>query len=753
MLFVPLVVAGAAAQRASAASTPDASPQGPTMAIVAHEDDDLLFTSPGVLHAIQSGSPVRTVYLTAGDDGMPASYWMTREEGPRAAYALMAGAANTWTQSDAGVPGHPIPLFTLSGKPNISLVYMRLPDGNLNGSGFDSTGRESLQQLWQQEIPAIGAVDGSSSYTQFSLIAALASLITAFKPAQIMTQDFVGTFGDGDHSDHYTTAYLTQAAAAQYSATHTVTGFEGYGTENRPSNVSGADLTAKQNAFYAYAQDDPQVCDSRSGCAGTDYATWLLRQYTVSAAGAPPVANAGADQTVDAGVVVTLDGSGSFDPGGARLTYQWSQTGGGAVTLSADSVVAPTFTAPGSADTLTFELVVSDGTGSSKPSDVTVTVTGGAPTDLALSATATASSQDTSTGQTAAKAIDGVVGGYPGDYSVEWATVGGGAGSWLKLTWSSPQTLDTIVLYDRPNLSDQITAGTIQFSDGTSVPVPPLANDGSAVTLSFAARTVTSLQLNITAVSASTRNVGLAEIQVYDMGAGPQPPVANAGADQTVDAGVVVTLDGSGSFDPGGAALTYQWSQTGGGAVTLSADSVVAPTFTAPGSADTLTFELVVSDGTGSSKPSDVTVTVTSSPPADLALSATATASSQNTSTAQTAAKAIDGVVDGYPGDYTKEWATMSGGAGSWLKLTWSSPQTLDTIVLYDRPNLNDQITAGTIQFSDGTSVPVPPLANDGSAVTLSFAARTVTSLQLNITAVSASTQNVGLAEIQVYDT
>ena len=94
--------------------------------------------------------------------------------------------------------------------------------------------------------------------------------------------------------------------------------------------------------------------------------------------------------------------------------------------------------------------------------------------------------------------------------------MGGGAGSWLKLAWSGPQTFDTIVLYDRPNLSDQITAGNIQFSDGTSIAVPALANDGSAVTLSFTARTVTSLQLNITAVSASTRNVGLAEIQVYD---------------------------------------------------------------------------------------------------------------------------------------------------------------------------------------------------------------------------------------------
>ena len=141
---------------------------------------------------------------------------------------------------------------------------------------------------------------------------------------------------------------------------------------------------------------------------------------------------------------------------------------------------------------------------------------GGGPVDLALSASATASSQNTSTGQTADKAIDGVVGGYPGDYTVEWATVGGGAGSWLELTWSSPQTFDTIVLYDRPNLNDQITAGTIQFSDGSSIPVPALANDGTGVTLSFPAKTVTSLQLTITAVSATTQNIGLSEIQVYD---------------------------------------------------------------------------------------------------------------------------------------------------------------------------------------------------------------------------------------------
>ncbi len=476
----------------------------------------------------------------------------------------------------------------------------------------------------------------------------------------------------------------------------------------------------------------------------------------------PPVANAGGSQTVNEGAVVRLDGSGSSDADLDQLTYSWRQTGGMAMTLSSTSGVDPTFSAPALLEDdqlLTFELVVSDGRQTSEAHSVQVLVIASPQTNIAQEALVTFSSQNTATQQLAIRAVDGVVDGYPGNFTHEWATRSEGVGAWVQLSWNAPRSVHRVVLHDRPNANDQIVEALIQFSDGSTVTVTELANNGGATTVVFAPRTVTSLRLTVLAVRSTTVNIGLAEMLVFESATTApfnHPPVAVAGPPVTTQQGFTMTLDGFASADPEGMPLSYRWAQTAGTAVVLSGATTPRPTFTTPFGGTTeqvLTFSLVVNDGRLDSAPSLVTVTVTAPPvqPTNTASAATVTASTQSTQTGQGARAAVDGIVDGYPGNRRAEWATVGEGGGAWIQLTWSAPQPVERIVLHDRINLNDNILGAVVEFSDGTSIVTGPLASNGIGLVLSFPPRATTSVRVTITAVSSTTSNVGLAELMVF--
>lgn len=99
--------------------------------------------------------------------------------------------------------------------------------------------------------------------------------------------------------------------------------------------------------------------------------------------------------------------------------------------------------------------------------------------------------------------------------------------------------------------------------------------------------------------------------------AGPQVPIANAGSDQSVSVDNFVVLDGHGSYDPDGDALTYYWNvdhvpEGAAAPVLLRNDS--AESVTTQFRADTVgvyTLSLVVSDGKNRSASDFVVVTVT----------------------------------------------------------------------------------------------------------------------------------------------
>lgn len=101
---------------------------------------------------------------------------------------------------------------------------------------------------------------------------------------------------------------------------------------------------------------------------------------------------------------------------------------------------------------------------------------------------------------------------------LQWAS-GTTVGTTLTLTWSSAISITQVVLYDRPNLSDQITGGMLTFDDGSSVTFGALVNDGSATYVNLtSAVTTSSLLLTVTSVSSTTSSAGLAEIEVFGWG-------------------------------------------------------------------------------------------------------------------------------------------------------------------------------------------------------------------------------------------
>jgi LmbE family N-acetylglucosaminyl deacetylase len=261
---------------------------GPTvMNIVAHQDDDLLFMNPDLLHSIQAGDCVRTVYVTAGDAGSGEFYWLSREQGSEAAYSEMIGGQDSWIQSTVELNSHEfITVASPKDDTKISLIFMYFPDGNLKGQGFSDTHFQSLASLYSGAISKINTIDGQSTYTATQFKAALTTLMHVYQPTEIRTQaNYVSTIYP-DHSDHMAVGRFVKQAYSQYETeqfnnevTVPIKYYIGYPIHAMPVNVSGKDLQEKEAAFFAYAKFDPSSCSSVVACKKTAYNSYLPREY------------------------------------------------------------------------------------------------------------------------------------------------------------------------------------------------------------------------------------------------------------------------------------------------------------------------------------------------------------------------------------------------------------------------------------------------------------------------------------------
>ena len=289
-----------------------------------------------------------------------------------------------------------------------------------------------------------------------------------------------------------------------------------------------------------------------------------------------PVADAGPDLTATTGETVTLQGSG-YDPDGDPLSYAWSIVGapaGSVAALDAADTASPTITPDVSGDYV-IGLTVDDGSNTSAMDIMTLTANDSAPANSAPVADAGAD-QSVSTGDTVT--LDG-----SGSYDPDGDS----------LTWE--WTLDSQPAGSSATLSAADTVSPTFVADVAGDYVATLVvHDGA---LSSTADTV---------VVTATDPVG-----------GNTAPVADAGPDQSVITGDTVYLDGTGSYDPDGDTLSWQWSLVQappGSQATLDQATSASPSFVADLDGS-YTVRLVVDDGQTQSLHDDVSITATTPPP------------------------------------------------------------------------------------------------------------------------------------------
>lgn len=264
-----------------------------------------------------------------------------------------------------------------------------------------------------------------------------------------------------------------------------------------------------------------------------------------------PVANAGPDQTLsDADGTgeesATLDGSSSYDPDGSIVSYEWEE---GSTVLGTSAVINQSFVV----GIHTVTLTVADNKGATGSDTAIITV-------------------NANQAPTANAGPDQVASDSDGD-GFETVTLSGSGsdpdGIITAYEWKEGAT----VLGTSPTLTHSFSVGnhTLTFT---------VTDNGGATGSDTVAVTVNA----------------------------NQPPVANAGPDQTALVGQAVNFDGSASFDSDGSIVSYHWDfgdgSTSSGVTTSHVYSV----------AGTYTVTLTVTDNGGLTDSDTAVVTVNEKP-------------------------------------------------------------------------------------------------------------------------------------------
>lgn len=169
---------------------------------------------------------------------------------------------------------------------------------------------------------------------------------------------------------------VTINAGAKYKIPGSIADPEKQNVNFSWSPTTNLDSVGSLNPVFTAPDDTANNATFPIELTGTDGPNSPKADLTITVRNLRPTADAGADQTVQPNVLVTLNGSGSSDPEGLPLGFSWTPASDTEFLLSDDSAEKPTFTHdPVATDkTIDFIQVVTDSAGQFN-SDTTMSVT------------------------------------------------------------------------------------------------------------------------------------------------------------------------------------------------------------------------------------------------------------------------------------------------------------------------------------------------------------------------------------------
>lgn len=253
--------------------------------LIAHQDDSILFMEPQLsTDLVDVNCRTIVIHVTAGDAGIDDTYWQARE--------TAAVDSVVFRLSENGAVQQSTGMQMLSGKSfrqdeinHMAMYFLRLPDGNKNGSGFSRQKHGSLEHLQNKTINQLHTVDHNAVYQSFDELVDLLHTVVEQELSGCRVNsdclilnypEYDKLISPNDHSDHYSTGQLGAALLQLGNGMQRI--YTHYACLAHDKHLYGDALFWKTGMFAIYHQAVLKECGYSTLGEKSHYQQWCSRE-------------------------------------------------------------------------------------------------------------------------------------------------------------------------------------------------------------------------------------------------------------------------------------------------------------------------------------------------------------------------------------------------------------------------------------------------------------------------------------------